>query len=245
MLFWQIFCCWKCWFPCQPVEHLRDALCAYLHKARVSFHWFSCLCIQLSLFGLCWLFFLFLWQIWNALFLRWPVRTIGFNYTGDLIASASEDLFIDIVSYMTFFLSFLFLASFLSSFFSLSFFIALTCFLYCAYLLSLLLRCFLVFCFLSRLLVSFLFCLLACFLSYFHIKKWILNLTNFIKSAYKVRFTPSYILWNVIDYIISSQCVIYNTPLTLRPINSCVRLYIYECSDNGWSDKSNKLFLLG
>jgi len=171
MLFWQIFCCWKCWFPCQPVEHLRDALCAYLHKARVSFHWFSCLCIQLSLFGLCWLFFLFLWQIWNALFLRWPVRTIGFNYTGDLIASASEDLFIDIVSYMTFFLSFLFLASFLSSFFSLSFFIALTCFLYCAYLLSLLcllaffivLTCFL-YCFVAFLFFAFfLACLLASF----------------------------------------------------------------------------------
>lgn len=32
------------------------------------------------------------------MFLRWPVRTISFNHTGDLIASASEDLFIDIVS---------------------------------------------------------------------------------------------------------------------------------------------------
>ncbi|KAG2682716.1 hypothetical protein I3760_11G203600 [Carya illinoinensis] len=30
--------------------------------------------------------------------LEWPVRTISFNYTGDYIASASEDLFIDIVS---------------------------------------------------------------------------------------------------------------------------------------------------
>lgn len=30
-------------------------------------------------------------------FLRWPVRTISFNHTGDYIASASEDLFIDIV----------------------------------------------------------------------------------------------------------------------------------------------------
>lgn len=32
--------------------------------------------------------------------LRWPVRTISFNHTGDLIASASEDMFIDIVSYI-------------------------------------------------------------------------------------------------------------------------------------------------
>lgn len=31
-------------------------------------------------------------------FLRWPVRTISFNHTGEYIASASEDLFIDIVS---------------------------------------------------------------------------------------------------------------------------------------------------
>lgn len=30
--------------------------------------------------------------------LRWPVRTISFNHTGEYIASASEDLFIDIVS---------------------------------------------------------------------------------------------------------------------------------------------------
>lgn len=30
-------------------------------------------------------------------FLRWPVRTISFSHTGDYIASASEDLFIDIV----------------------------------------------------------------------------------------------------------------------------------------------------
>lgn len=29
---------------------------------------------------------------------RWPVRTISFNHTGEYIASASEDLFIDIVS---------------------------------------------------------------------------------------------------------------------------------------------------
>lgn len=29
--------------------------------------------------------------------LRWPVRTISFNHTGEYIASASEDLFIDIV----------------------------------------------------------------------------------------------------------------------------------------------------
>lgn len=28
---------------------------------------------------------------------RWPVRTISFNHTGEYIASASEDLFIDIV----------------------------------------------------------------------------------------------------------------------------------------------------
>ncbi|KAE8713729.1 THO complex subunit 3 [Hibiscus syriacus] len=28
--------------------------------------------------------------------MRWPVRTISFNYTGNYIASASEDLFIDI-----------------------------------------------------------------------------------------------------------------------------------------------------
>lgn len=30
--------------------------------------------------------------------LRWPVRTISFNHTGDYIASASEDLFIDIAN---------------------------------------------------------------------------------------------------------------------------------------------------
>lgn len=47
----------------------------------------------------------FLWQTWNVTILRWPVRTIGFNHTGDFIASASEDLFIDIVSYMTFYIS--------------------------------------------------------------------------------------------------------------------------------------------
>lgn len=29
--------------------------------------------------------------------LRWPVRTISFNHTGEYIALASEDLFIDIV----------------------------------------------------------------------------------------------------------------------------------------------------
>jgi len=33
-----------------------------------------------------------------VLILRWPVRTISFNHTGEYIASASEDLFIDIVS---------------------------------------------------------------------------------------------------------------------------------------------------
>ncbi|MED6112161.1 THO complex subunit 3, variant 2 [Stylosanthes scabra] len=43
-----------------------------------------------------------LWDISEMLCVRtftkleWPVRTISFNYTGDLIASASEDLFIDI-----------------------------------------------------------------------------------------------------------------------------------------------------
>lgn len=37
MLLPQIFCCWKCWFPCQSVGYLRDALRAYLHKAGVSF----------------------------------------------------------------------------------------------------------------------------------------------------------------------------------------------------------------
>lgn len=47
-------------------------------------------------------------EIWNnfisrqavtfcLLTFRWPVRTISFNYTGEYIASASEDLFIDIV----------------------------------------------------------------------------------------------------------------------------------------------------
>lgn len=30
---------------------------------------------------------------------RWPVRTISFNHTGEYIASASEDLFIDIVRF--------------------------------------------------------------------------------------------------------------------------------------------------
>lgn len=44
-------------------------------------------------------------------FLRWPVRTISFNYTGDYIASASEDLFIDIVSIRVTFPAFLFLRS--------------------------------------------------------------------------------------------------------------------------------------
>lgn len=33
----QTFCRWKCWFPCQLMGYLRDALCAYLYKARVSF----------------------------------------------------------------------------------------------------------------------------------------------------------------------------------------------------------------
>lgn len=43
-----------------------------------------------------------LWEISEMLCVRtftkleWPVRTISFNYTGDYIASASEDLFIDI-----------------------------------------------------------------------------------------------------------------------------------------------------
>lgn len=40
-----------------------------------------------------------IWQkitLLNAL--RWPVRTISFNHTGEYIALASEDLFIDIVS---------------------------------------------------------------------------------------------------------------------------------------------------
>ncbi|MBA0597011.1 hypothetical protein Gotur_014794 [Gossypium turneri] len=43
-----------------------------------------------------------LWDISEMLCVRtftkleWPVRTISFNYTGDYIASASEDLFIDI-----------------------------------------------------------------------------------------------------------------------------------------------------
>jgi hypothetical protein len=30
--------------------------------------------------------------------LRWPVRTVSFNHTGEFIAYASEDPFIDIVS---------------------------------------------------------------------------------------------------------------------------------------------------
>lgn len=30
---------------------------------------------------------------------RWPVRTISFNHTGEYIASASEDLIIDIVRF--------------------------------------------------------------------------------------------------------------------------------------------------
>lgn len=34
----------------------------------------------------------------SSIILRWPVRTISFNHTGEFIASASEDLFIDIVS---------------------------------------------------------------------------------------------------------------------------------------------------
>lgn len=33
-------------------------------------------------------------------FSRWPVRTISFNHDGQYIASASEDLFIDIVSFL-------------------------------------------------------------------------------------------------------------------------------------------------
>ncbi|KAE9456566.1 hypothetical protein C3L33_11483, partial [Rhododendron williamsianum] len=32
----------------------------------------------------------------SSIILRWPVRTISFNHTGEFIASASEDLFIDI-----------------------------------------------------------------------------------------------------------------------------------------------------
>lgn len=43
----------------------------------------------------------FICMLYNDLFgmfLRWPVRTISFNHTGEYIASASEDLFIDIVS---------------------------------------------------------------------------------------------------------------------------------------------------
>ncbi|WVY94962.1 hypothetical protein V8G54_034050 [Vigna mungo] len=48
-----------------------------------------------------------LWNISEMLCVRtftkleWPVRTIGFNYTGHLIASASEDLFIDISNVQT------------------------------------------------------------------------------------------------------------------------------------------------
>lgn len=104
MLLRQIFCCWKCWFPCKPMGYLRDAVCAYLYKVGVSFPWLPCLSIQ-YFFIYCFVYCL-LWQIWNALLLllRWPVRTISFNYTGDFVASASEDLFIDIVSYTCHFL---------------------------------------------------------------------------------------------------------------------------------------------
>ncbi|WMV40046.1 hypothetical protein MTR67_033431 [Solanum verrucosum] len=48
-----------------------------------------------------------LWSIKEMLCLRtftkleWPVRTISFNHTGDYIASASEDLFIDIANVQT------------------------------------------------------------------------------------------------------------------------------------------------
>ncbi|CAM8934830.1 hypothetical protein QQ045_014221 [Rhodiola kirilowii] len=48
-----------------------------------------------------------LWDISEMLCVRtftkleWPVRTISFNYTGDYIASASEDLFIDIANVET------------------------------------------------------------------------------------------------------------------------------------------------
>ncbi|KAB1215005.1 THO complex subunit 3 [Morella rubra] len=48
-----------------------------------------------------------LWDISEMLCVRtftkleWPVRTISFNYTGDYIASASEDLFIDISNVQT------------------------------------------------------------------------------------------------------------------------------------------------
>ena len=34
----------------------------------------------------------------SASFFSWPVRTLGFSYDGQMLASASEDLFIDIVS---------------------------------------------------------------------------------------------------------------------------------------------------
>jgi THO complex subunit 3 len=48
-----------------------------------------------------------LWDISDMLCLRtftkleWPVRTISFNYSGEYIASASEDLFIDIANVQT------------------------------------------------------------------------------------------------------------------------------------------------
>lgn len=100
----QIFCSWKRWFVGQPLGYLRDAMCADVYKTWVSFSpgfpLFDTFPSKQSFkfrLGLS----ASLNSEWPVVTSgRWPVRTISFNHTGEYIASASEDLFIDIVWFL-------------------------------------------------------------------------------------------------------------------------------------------------
>ena len=61
-------------------------------------------------------------------------------------------------------------------------------------------------------------------------KKWTLSQVNFIKLAYKVRFVPTYILWNV---LISSRCRIFNTYPHTETWPLVLWLYIYGWFESG------------